>query len=35
MPPASAEKLCSGTTTRAQAKMPITIEGTPFSRSAV
>jgi len=30
--PARPEKLCSGTTTSAQAKMPITIEGTPFKQ---
>ena len=34
MPPAKAEKCCRGRTTTAYAKMPMTIDGTPFSRSA-
>ena len=35
IPPARAEKPCMGTTTMPHTKTPITIEGTPFSRSAV
>src|ERR1700734_1762155 len=34
-PPASAEKCFTGTTTREYAKIPITIDGTPFSKSVV
>ena len=34
-PPASAEKCFTGSTARPYAKMPMTIDGTPFSTSAV
>ncbi len=34
-PPESAEKRFIGTTTTLQAKMPMTMEGTPFRRSAM